>query len=415
MKMFLLLAALAAFATPALAENWPNWRGPGGNGKLAEEDFPTEWNAGEGILWKTPLPGPGNSSPIVWEDRVFLTQAEENGAKRSLMCFDRKDGKLLWKETVTYKKEEPSHKTNPHCASSPATDGILVYVWHGSAGVYAYSMDGKEIWKRDIGEYIHQWGNAASPVLFEETVLLHAGPGSQVKLLALNRRNGETVWETPLPDAESADIKEFKGSWATPLIVRNGSRTEMLLPLPKRITSFDPRTGKELWRCGGLSDLCYTNILTNGKIVVGMSGYGGPAVGLRMPAPDETGNITKKHQLWVTPKNQQRIGSGQIVGDYLFICNEPGAAQCIELKTGRDTWKERLGRKTWSSMNQIGDLLYVTDTSATTYVIKPNPHQLDVLYRNPVGENEFTNSTPAFSNGQIFLRTTNALFAIGKK
>ncbi|MCB1086703.1 MAG: PQQ-like beta-propeller repeat protein [Verrucomicrobiae bacterium] len=414
--LFLTLLAIL----PARANDWPSWRGPNGDGKLAEAaDYPKEWSATKGIAWKVALPDRGNSSPIVSGDKVFLTQSEKEGQLRSLICFDAKSGKELWKQTIDHGKVEQTHKTNPHCPASPVTDGTLVFAWHGTAGLYAYDFDGKEKWHRDLGtDYDHIWGpNAASPVLLGSGLIVHAGPGPVEKLFALNKDTGKTIWETDLDEFESQDAKQFKGSWATPLILDNGGRTEMLLGLPGYLTSFDPKTGKEWWRAGGLGDLCYTNVMAGGGRAIYLCGYGGPGIGVKLPGASETGDLTESIRLWADPpkgqnKNPQRIGSGQIIGDHLYLLNEPGQLQCSLVETGEILWKERLGSNSWSSMNLIGDLLYVNDTKGTTYLIEPNPEAMKLIATNPVDPGQHTNASLAFANGRIFLRTDAFLYAI---
>jgi outer membrane protein assembly factor BamB len=267
---------------------------------------------------------------------------------------------------------------------------------------------------RDLGRFEHQWGaNAASPVLFKSAILLHAGPGNRAMLLALRKSDGQTIWETSLPDAVSADPKEFKGSWSTPVLRDNAGQTELIVAHPRRLTGYDPITGKELWRCEGLSDLCYADPLVSGGYAVSMSGYGGPTLGMKLPSPGQTGNLTASHRLWVADRNPQRIGSGVMIGDLVYLCNEPGAMECIEAATGRSRWKERLGKNTWASAVYAGGLIYVTDQSATTFVIEPSPDRLIKVAENTIGSAEFTNSTPAFADGAIFLRTHSALYRIG--
>jgi outer membrane protein assembly factor BamB len=426
MKQFLTIclafsASLHFGAFTSTAENqWPNWRGPHADGHLqaAPGTFPVEWGPEKNITWKTALPGPGNSSPIIWNDRIFLTQAVDNGQTRGLLCFNRADGKLLWQKDVSYPQEDPTHKTNFFDSASPVTDGSLVYAWHGNAGLFAYDFDGQEKWRRtDLGVYTHQWGaNAGSPVLYQNTILLYAGPGSDAKLFALDKANGKTIWAKELPDAASESFKEFKGSWATPfLVLDNDGRDEMLLPLPQRLSSFDPKTGEELWHCSGLSNLCYTNALAGEHLIVAMSGYKGPAIGLRLPDGMTNGDITDSHRLWIVEPNQQRIGSGIIVGDHIFILNEPGVAQCIEARSGREIWKARLGAASWSSANHVGDLLYFTDQTGTTFVVEPNTTKLHILETNRLPKREHTNASLAFSNGQIILRTHENLYSIQSK
>ncbi|MEM7144539.1 MAG: PQQ-binding-like beta-propeller repeat protein [Verrucomicrobiota bacterium] len=428
-KFSLLLIGLATAGLllgpgPLAAEqkpnNWPNWRGPHSDGHLKAEPgtFPVEWGPEKNITWKTPLPGPGNSSPVIWNNRIFLTQAVDQGQTRSLLCFDRSNGKLLWQKDVAYPEEDPTHKTNFFDSASPVTDGKLVYAWHGNAGLFAYDLNGQEKWKRtDLGKYIHQWGaNAASPILYKNSLILYAGPGTEANLFAFDKTSGKTIWKTELPEAASENFKQFKGSWATPLLISNNDeRDELILPLPQRLTAFNPATGEELWRCEGLSDLCYTNALSGDDLIVAMSGYKGPAIGVRLPDSMTTGDITDSHRLWHVEPNQQRIGSGIIVGDHIFILNEPGVAQCIEARSGREIWKARLGAGSWSSANHVGDLLYFTDQTGTTYVVEPNTTKLHILETNRLPKGEHTNASLAFSNGQIIQRTDKFLRSIKAK
>jgi outer membrane protein assembly factor BamB len=417
-----LLLSIGLFLTvPSGANEWPGWRGPDGDGKLPlDARYPVDWSASKNLLWTANLASPGNSSPIVWGDRIFLTMAEDGGRLRSLLCFDANSGEQLWKKTISYGKDDPTHKTNPFCAASPVTDGKTVFTWQGNAGLRAYDFDGRELWNCDLGsDYAHQWGaNAASPVFFGDAIIIHAGPGPATRLASVGRSSGKILWKRELPEATSA-VKDFKGSWATPLLIENDDRAELLVGLPGWFTSMDPITGEELWRIAGLGDLCYTNVLAGDGTAVYLSGYGGPGVGIRLPGAAETGDLTESHRLWADPpkgknKNQQRIGSGQIVGDHIYLLNEPGMMQCIEVASGKSIWKERIGRKSWSSMNFVGGKLYVNDTSATTFVIEPNPAALQVVATNSVGGKHHTNASLAFANGRIYLRTDSSLIAIGE-
>src|SRR5215207_7828617 len=161
-------------AGTALAGNWPQWRGPEGTGVCPEKNLPTAWGTNQNIRWKAPLPEPGNSTPIIWGNRLFVTQAVQK--RRTLMCFDRANGKVLWQSGVTYPEKEPTHDTNPDCSGSPVTDGEHVIVSFGSPGLYSYDLDGKELWHRDLGKQIHMWGVASSPVIHGDLCFLNFGP-----------------------------------------------------------------------------------------------------------------------------------------------------------------------------------------------------------------------------------------------
>ena len=421
LRLLLLLSILAPYGNLA-ANEWPTWRGPNGDGKLPDDaKYPTEWSATENLLWRVDLPDRGNSSPIVLGKRLFLTQAEEDGKLRSLLCLDVADGKLLWKKTIDHGKAEQTHKTNPHCAASPVTDGERVYAWHGNAGLFAYDLDGNEAWQRNLGsDYDHIWGpNAASPVIHGDNLIVHAGPGTAVGLFGLHRETGEILWTSPIADTASESAKQFKGSWATPWIIDNDGREEMLIGVPGSLRSFDPATGKEWWRCGGLGDLCYTNVITGAGNAAYLCGYGGPGIGVRLPDPDQTGDLTESHRLWADPpkgknRNAQRIGSGQIIGDHLFLLNATGAIQCLDVKTGASRWSERLSKASWSSMNLVGGKLYVNDKSGTTFILALNPDSPELLATNRVDPGQSTNASLAFAGGKIYLRTDAHLYAIGE-
>src|SRR5262249_12983795 len=169
------LLLLLLTAQTALSGQWPAWRGPEGTGVAEESQLPLRWSSSENVRWRTALPGPGHSTPIVWNGRIFVTQAIEN--RRALMCFDRATGKLLWLQGPVYSESESTHETNPQGSSSPVTDGERVVVWFGSAGLYCYDLDGKELWHRDLGRQKHIWGWGSSPVLSGELCYLNFGPG----------------------------------------------------------------------------------------------------------------------------------------------------------------------------------------------------------------------------------------------
>jgi outer membrane protein assembly factor BamB len=187
----------------------------------------------------------------------------------------------------------------------------------------------------------------------------------------------------------------------------------LVLGLPQYVAAFDPTDGKEVWRCRGLSDLVYTSPVIGNGVVVAMSGYGGPAIGLRLPELGTKGDVTDSHRLWREEKNQQRVGSGVVLGEHLYMVNEPGIALCIELKAGKQVWRERVAGTTWSSSVLSGDKVYATDQNGETVVFRASPRKLEVLQRNELGE--MTRASPAVSDGQVFIRTYRHLYCIGRR
>ena len=202
--------AFSSFFDSAEAANWPGWRGPDGTGVSVEKGFPQTWSTNDGVRWRVPLPGPGNSSPIIWGNRVFVTQAVKGENRRTVMCFDRADGKLLWQSGTTYTEREQSQENNPYCSATPVTDGERVVASFGSAGLYCYDFDGKELWHREFGKMSHVFGNAASPILAGELCVLNFGPDEKARLIAVNKKTGETAWEVQPPKVEPSE-QEMRG------------------------------------------------------------------------------------------------------------------------------------------------------------------------------------------------------------
>jgi outer membrane protein assembly factor BamB len=427
-----MLRALRAFlgacvlTATAGAADWPGWRGPTGQGQCAEKHLPLEWDAKKNVKWKAPLPDAGTSTPAVWGDKVFVTQAGDKtlwppqgsnggvaiGRKRSLLCFDRANGKLLWQKDVIYGEKESTHPTNPYCSASPAVDGERVVVSYGSAGMYCYDFSGKELWKVDAGKMEHIWGNASSPVLYGDLAILWCGPGENQTLLAVNKKTGEKVWEYKEPGGDSGP-KKWLGSWSTPIIARVKDADQLLLSAPNVFKSFDPKTGKELWNCAGLTNLVYTSPLYADGIAVAMSGFHGHALAVKLGG---SGDITKDRLWHHTKSNPQRIGSGVIAGGHIYMLPDSGTPQCIELKTGEELWSKQIDKRpgggAWGSMVHADGKLYVIDRSGTALVFAASP-KYQLLATNPLREH--TDSSPAISNGEIFIRTFKHLWCISDK
>lgn len=407
----LLIVLFIAGGCLSAAGDWPEWRGAKGDGVVEGGRYPLSWSAEERVLWKAPLPAPGNSSPVIHGNHVFVTCSNVDGDERSLLAFDRTTGDLMWKRTVTYSDPDPTHATNPWCAASPATDGTHVFVWNGSAGATAYDFEGKQIWHRDLGVFAHQWGHASSPRIYKDTVIYFGSPGPRVLLTALDQQSGQTVWEKSLDEVASPP-EELHGSFVTPFIWQNGPRTELLIPLPGFLASFDPDSGEEYWRCEGLGSLTYTDAMVGEEVILAFSGYRGPSIGVRKPAPDATGNLTESHLLWKNETILQRVGSGVILGNRFFLCGRNGELQCGDVHTGEVLWTEPLRQQAWSAITLANDKLFLIDQTSRTLVFEPQD-TYKLLHENSMVPGERSNSTLSFSNGQLFLRTFDHLYAIG--
>jgi len=427
--------ACVALSASASAANWPGWRGLEGSGLATEKNIPLHWSTNANISWQVALPERGNSTPIVWGGRVFLTQAIRTIDRRSVMCFDRHTGKLLWQSGVTWPEKELTSDENPPCTPSPVTDGQRLIAWFGSAGVFCYDFAGRELWHRDLGRQMHQWGYASSPVLYKSLCLLNFGPGDRSFVIALDKKTGRTVWKFDIPiiasnvnrqelggpdasagAAASVKLSEIAGSWATPLIVPAPLHEELVVALPLRLVAFAPRTGEQLWQSDGPNIGAYSSPFQGeGFVAYAGSGFRN---NLMVVQPGGRGDVTKTRRLWLQPlaNSQSHIGAGVIFQEHIYLVNTAGIAECFELKTGKTIWTERLtstggSSGSWSSPVLAGDRLYVPNRNADVFVLKANP-KFALLAVNSIG-GEPMSASLAVSEGNIFLRTDKNLWCVG--
>lgn len=413
MKRTLLLLFALCSPLSAFADNWPMWRGANGDGSCSESNLPEKWSQTENVVWKVALPERGNSTPVVWGDKVFVTQAIEKEGKRLLLCFDKKTGKQLWDAGTIYKEPELTHATNPYCAASPATDGERVIVFFASAGVFCYDMEGQELWKRtDLGEQRHIWGNGTSPVLAGDRVFLNFGPGENTVMYCFDKKTGKTLWQHKEPggaSGEGAD-KKWLGSWSDPLLRKVGARDELLMSYPGRACAFDPVSGAELWSSGGLTKLVYNSPLYADGVMYAMCGYNGAALAVKAGG---SGDVTETNRMWLLPKVSQRIGSGVIHEGHHYILSDGGIAECRNLKTGEVVFQERLKGNNWSSLVLSADgKCYAANQIGDCFVFKASP-DFELLATNSLGEKII--GSIAVSDRRLFIRGYQHLWCIGGK
>jgi outer membrane protein assembly factor BamB len=430
LKTYGAAALLISFlSSPVLADNWPAWRGAGGSGICRETNFPLRWSTTENVRWRVALPDRGNSTPIVWKQRIFITQTIEN--RRTVMCLNRRTGELLWQVGPTWTGTEQAPPDNPSCTPSPVTDGRRVIAWFGSAGVYCYNLRGRELWHRDLGLQSHMWGYAATPVLDANLCFVNFGPGERSFLIALDKRTGKTVWQYNVlrygPEMKWSDlggkdrpgeptVSETAGSWATPLIVPAGRQNELVVPFARRLMSFEPRTGATLWTCDGPNIGVYSSpFFGDGVVALNASGTTNTLLALR---PGGRGDVTETHRLWIQRpgNNKTCLGAGVIHNGHIYQVNMMGFAECRELQTGRTVWEERLTgtgarNASWSAPVLTGDRLYLPNKNADVFVLRATP-TFKCLATNSIG-GEPMNASLAVSEGEIFVRTDKHLWCIG--
>ncbi|NLF67597.1 MAG: PQQ-binding-like beta-propeller repeat protein [Candidatus Anammoximicrobium sp.] len=409
------IGLLAADSVPA--ENWPCWRGPRGDGTSQETQVPLRWNgvSGGNIVWKTPLPGRGHSSPIVWDDRLFLVACVEASQDRILFCVDRQSGQILWQRTVIAAPLEKQHKLNSHASGTPATDGELVYVTFlepdfgskrevtpGNLVVAAYDFAGQPRWLVRPGRFSSVHGFCSSPVLFEDKVIVNGDHDGDSYIVALDRKTGAVRWKT---------LRAHKTrSYCTPIIRQIDGRTQMILSGSLCVVSLDPRDGSQHWIIDGPTEQFVASLVDNGRLLFLTAGF--PEHHILAIKPDGRGNVTDSHIVWRTTKGCSYVPSPIVSGDYFLVAADNGICSCFVAATGERVWMERLSSHYSASLIEANGLVYFLADDGETKVVRPG-RQLEVVAVNPLGE--YCYASPAVSQGQLFLRSEKHLVCIGNR
>lgn len=383
--------------------NWPGWGGPTGTGHTAETGLPLTWST-ENVVWKAPLKGTGQSTPVLWGNQIFLTTALEDGRQRVVFALDRRDGKTLWEHVAWTGEPEKSHVMNGWASATCATNGKIVVAFFGRGGVHAYALDGKHLWSRDLGEFDGPWGTAASPVFFGDTVILNCDSLSKdASLTALNALTGETVWQTP---------REGAIGWSTPVLIRTAERQELVVNGHSAVRGYDPKTGQELWSCKSYAGRGEpVPAFAHGKLFV-VNGLAGDIYAVR---PGGSGDVSVTHRAWHTPRKGGRdLPSPVVIDKYLLTASMNGIMICYDCETGRELWKERVGEKYSSSPLVAEGRAYFQSDAGETIVVEPG-EQMKIVAKSKLESesNELFRAALVPSQGQLLIRSTKFLYCVG--
>jgi outer membrane protein assembly factor BamB len=410
-RLLWLVVLLPGFAGIATADNWGRFRGPNGAGLALDKGIPVKWDERRGLLWKVELPGGGNSSPIVWDNRLFTQAASADGSKRMLLCMDVKDGKVLWSREFPGNKAK-THVKNTLASSTPATDGQRVYAafWDGTdVTMVAYDFKGKLLWRRDLGRFVSQHGAGASPVVYNDRVFFNNDQDGSASLLALDARSGKTIWQMPRV--------AYRACYSSPFLMQRGNfPPEIVLSSTGGITSYDPESGRINWHWPWVFDGMALRTTASPIYAQGMifacSGDGGGdrhMVALRLEA---SGNVTRPVLAWENKKMFPYVPTILAYGANLYFVNDKGIAGCYVARTGEKVWTERLEGSFFASPVLIFGKIYAPSEDGDVYVFEAGP-KFRLLAKTSLGERVV--ATPAVANNRLYIRGESHLFCIGNK
>jgi outer membrane protein assembly factor BamB len=429
-SLVLLLVGLV-FVAPAAGENWPGFRGPDGSGISSDKAPPVKWSDSENLKWKTALPGPGSSSPIVWGDRVFVTcysgyglnrrsPGEMKNLKRHLICLDRPGGKVLWNKIIPAASREDQYRgfisEHGYASHTPVTDGKSVFVFFGKTGAMAFDFKGTQLWKTSLGTMSGSkgWGSAASPILYKDTVIVNASDEGR-KIVALDKKTGVEKWKS---QADTLDL-----TYNTPLVVTvSDTRKDLVLAVPEEVWGLNPDTGKLLWYAkmkpnGNISP----SVVADGSMVYATGGY--KVKGTVAIQAGGKGNVTTSRKRWASPDSSY-VPSPIVRKGHLYWVNESGMLFCLSAKTGKRVYREKLtrangssipSRSVYASIVEIAGNFYAVSRKHGTFILAADPKFRQISVNQFVSDTSDFNASPAISDGQIFIRSNKFLYCVQNK
>lgn len=415
-------------ATAGYCDDWPRFRGPDGLATSGEKGLPLTWSDTENITWKTELPGPGSSSPIVAANRVFLTcysgygvdrasPGDQQKLTRNLVCINLADGRILWQRSVPAVLPEDRYggmlADHGYASHTAVSDGKRVFVFFGKSGVLAFDLDGNPLWKTDVGSGLAMmgFGSGASLALYKNLVIVNANAESR-SIIALDAATGTQVWKT--------DAQDYAGSWSTPVVIKAGGRDELVINMPDEIWGLDPRDGGLLWYAPvrGTSN---TTVVSKDGVIYALGGGPGGSAAISIRAGGK--GDASKNVVWKKTIGSY-VPSPVVVGDYLYWVDDKGIAYCLKADSGDQVYRERLpglagggGRgmssPVYASLIAADGKLYAVSRHNGVYVLAQGP-KFEVLAHN-VFESDASdfNASPAIVQGHLLLRSNQALYCVG--
>ena len=391
------------------AEDWPQFRGPGSQGASSASNIPAAWDDNTNITWKVELPGAGASSPIALNNRLYLTcysgYGLEGGSsslddlKLHFVCIDQASGDEIFRRTLDPTLPESDRvRDHGYAAATPATDGKFVYVFFGKSGVVKFDLEGKQVWRKQVGDGTHKWGCGTSPVLFNDLVIVNASVESK-SLIALSQETGDEVWRA----------EGMVSSWNTPHLVKlDDGRTELVVSVKNQILAYDPQTGKQLWTCDGIQDYVCPSIISDKGIIYAVGGRKSVCIAVRAGGK---GDVTETHRLWEA-KAGANVSSPVLHDGHLYwVSDRIKVAYCVDIKDGSVVYQQRFPGQPYASTLFADGKLFVVSRYSGTYVLAAEP-EFKQLSHNKLSDSSTFNSSPIVADGKLILRSDKFLYCI---
>lgn len=410
----MLSSALLLACLLAAGSDWPAFRGPDATGAAADADVPVGWSDNENVAWKTPLPGPGASSPVVYNGRIYLTCAagaegvSSDDLTYHVLCFAADSGEELWRldlaKSAFRKPNAGFVALHGYASATPAVDESGVYCSFGPEGVVAVSHDGERLWRADVGKKTHAFGTAPSPAIAGDILIVNASVESG-RLIGLEKTTGEERW--------SRD--GIKRAWSTPVVVTSeAGRTECVVSMEGFVAAFDPQTGEPLWKCKGIEDYVCPSVVAGDGVVYAIGGRKSFCLAVRTGGE---GDVTESHRLWTLDEGSN-VPSPALANGHLFWAHhDKGILYCVNAETGTLVYKERAESRPgriYASAVAAGGRVYHVSREGGTLVVPAEP-RFEVLAVNRFASDASVfNATPAVVGDRLILRSDAALYAIGK-
>jgi outer membrane protein assembly factor BamB len=397
-------SVLILFSGTLRAENWPQFRGPRGDGSSLEKGLPVRWSQTENIAWKTAIPGEGHSSPVVWEGTVLVTTALPQNGHRMLLRVDAQTGRVLWQVKIAERERESMHRENSSASSTPATDGkriVTSFQIGDRVDVRCFDFEGKELWAAQPLQFAGEHGYSYSPIFYRNLVILDCRQEGEAATIALDKETGNITW--------SHQPRRRRISHITPLVINDSGREQLIVSGSDETCSLDPASGREYWRCDGPSDVAVAGLCYGDGMVFTTAGY--PTRTRMAIRTNGKGDISGTGIVWKFAKQAAYVPSPVWHRGHLYSIMDEGLLYCFDGKTGGIRWDHRLGGRFRSSLMMADGNIYASNDKGLTTVFRANPTGFVLVATNDL--KEFCYATPAVSNQHLYVRTGGQLYCIG--